>query len=188
MFLTLMLTGVRRFELLNLRWRDLSLVEDVLRVAESKSEEGERTIALAPVLSDALAAHFQRTAYKGDGDFVFCHPDRGTRIRDTWYADEFRAALKAAGITDYVRPFHDLRHSSLTNGAAAGEAPIALITRAGHRSMKRTRWSGGCSATVMTIWITIIRSKLAGRERPGNVTRRLDSCDARGSGSLRSYP
>jgi integrase len=139
MFLTLMLTGVRRFELLNLRWRDLSLVEDVLRVAESKSEEGERTIALAPVLSDALAAHFQRTAYKGDGDFVFCHPDRGTRIRDTWYADEFRAALKAAGITDYVRPFHDLRHSSLTNGAAAGEAPIALITRAGHRSMATTK-------------------------------------------------
>jgi integrase len=59
MFLTLVLTGVRRFELLNLRWRDISLVENVLRVAESKSEEGERTIALSAVLVDALAAHYR---------------------------------------------------------------------------------------------------------------------------------
>lgn len=50
----------------------------------------------------------------------------------------FRKALAAAGITDYVRPFHDARHGSLTNGASAGETPIALIARAGHRSMATT--------------------------------------------------
>jgi hypothetical protein len=70
---------------------------------------------------------------------VFCHPKRGTPLDPTWYAEEFRAALKAAGIDDYVRPFHDARHASLTNGAAAGEAPIALMTRAGHRSMATTK-------------------------------------------------
>ncbi len=37
------------------------------------------------------------------------------------------------------RAFHDLRHASLTNGAAAGEAPIALMARAGHRSMRTTQ-------------------------------------------------
>jgi integrase len=46
---------------------------------------------------------------------------------------------EAAGITDYIRPFHDARHASLTNGAAAGETPIALMTRAGHRSMQTTK-------------------------------------------------
>ncbi len=70
---------------------------------------------------------------------MFCHPKRGTPLDPTWYAGEFRAALKAVGITDYVRPFHDARHASLTNGAAAGEAPIALMTRAGHRSMSTTK-------------------------------------------------
>jgi integrase len=55
-----------------------------------------------------------------------------------WYAAEFRASLKAAGITDYVRPFHDARHASLTNGAAAGERPLELMARAGHRSMATT--------------------------------------------------
>jgi integrase len=139
MFLTLILTGVRRFELLALRWRDISLVENVLRVAESKSEEGERTIALSTVLADALAAHYQRTKYKGDAELVFCKPDSGRRIDERWYADEFRAALKAAGINDYIRPFHDARHASLTNGAAAGKAPIALMARAGLRSMATTK-------------------------------------------------
>ena len=37
-----------------------------------------------------------------------------------------------------MRPFHDARHGSLTNGAAAGETPIALMARAGHRSMATT--------------------------------------------------
>ena len=139
MFLLLMLTGIRRFELRALRWRDVSLVENVLRVVESKSEEGERTIALSPILAGALADHYRRTTYKGDGDLVFCHPERGTRISEKWFADELRTALTAAGISDYVRPFHDLRHSSLTNGAAAGEQPIALMARAGHRSMSTTK-------------------------------------------------
>jgi integrase len=47
--------------------------------------------------------------------------------------------LKTADVPDHVRPFHDLRHSSLTNGAAAGEQPIALMTRAGHSSMATTK-------------------------------------------------
>jgi integrase len=139
MFLTLMLTGVRRFELLALRWRDVSLIENTVRVSESKSEEGERLIALSPMLADELAAQYQRTAFKGDDELVFCHPKRGKPLDPTWYAGEFRAALVAAGITDYVRPFHDARHASLTNGAAAGETPIALMTRAGHRSMSTTK-------------------------------------------------
>jgi integrase len=39
-FLTVVLTGLRRFELKALRWRDVALVEGVLRVRVSKSEEG----------------------------------------------------------------------------------------------------------------------------------------------------
>jgi integrase len=137
-FLTLVLTGVRRFELQALRWRDVDLIENVLRVRESKSEEGERSIALAPTLAEALWQHRSTSAYQDDADRVFCHPQRGSKIDADWYAARFRKALTAAGITDHVRPFHDLRHASLTNGAATGETPIALMARAGHRSMSTT--------------------------------------------------
>jgi len=138
-FVTLVLTGIRRSELQALRWRDVDLIEGVLRVRESKSESGERAIALSPALAEELWQLRRRTAFQGDDEFVFAHPISGHRLNANWYAAEFRTALTAAGITDYVRPFHDMRHTSLTNGAAAGESPIALMTRAGHTSMGTTK-------------------------------------------------
>src|SRR5919197_2039379 len=78
----------------------------------------------------------RRSAFQGEDERVFCHPTRGSKIDHEWYAGEFRAALERAGITEYVRPFHDARHASLTNGAAAGESPIALMT---HRSKQTTQ-------------------------------------------------
>lgn len=55
------------------------------------------------------------------------------------YADTFRTALKRAGITDEVRPFHDGRHTSITNAAAAGVAPGALQALAGHADLSTTQ-------------------------------------------------
>lgn len=138
-FLTLVLTGIRRHELQGLRWADVDLLEGVLRVRASKTEDGIRSIALSPALMDALAEHYQRTAFKGEGEHVFCHPERGTRYSEKTFAEQFKAALTAAGISDYVRPFHDLRHTALTNEAAAGSSPIALMAKAGHSDMKTTR-------------------------------------------------
>lgn len=69
-FLTLVVTGIRRSELQALRWRDVDLLEGTLRVRVSKTEEGERAIALPSLLAQALADHYQRTAYKGQGERV----------------------------------------------------------------------------------------------------------------------
>jgi integrase len=38
-----------------------------------------------------------------------------------------------------MRPFHDGRHSSITNGAAAGLSPAALMARAGHADLGTTQ-------------------------------------------------
>jgi integrase len=161
-FLTLMLTGIRRFELQALRWFDVDLVESVLRVRESKSEEGERLIALSSALAEALWQHRRRSAFQGEDELVFCHPKRGSKIDHEWYAGEFRAALKAAGISDYVRPFHDARHASLTNGAAAGESPIALMSRAGHRSMQTTNVYLHLAGTVFRDEAAALEQRLLG--------------------------
>jgi integrase len=139
MFLTLILTGVRRNELRALRWRDVDLVENILRVTDSKTDEGVRSIALSPALAEALWQHRRRTRFQGDGELVFCHPQRGTKYQNVLFAKQLRAALTAAGITDYVRPFHDLRHTALTNEAAAGSSPIALMAKAGHTDMATTK-------------------------------------------------
>jgi integrase len=138
-FLVLVITGLRRHELLGLRWRDVDLIENVLRVVKSKSEAGERAVALPPKLAEELWQHRRRSSYQGDDELVFCHPERGSTLNDQRFADDFRAALKRAKIGDYLRPFHDLRHASLTLGAANGESAVALMTRAGHANMATTK-------------------------------------------------
>jgi integrase len=138
-FLTLVLTGIRRRELQALRWADVDLLDGILRIRASKTEEGVRSVALSPALVATLEEHYQRTPFKGDGELVFCHFERGTRYSEKLFAEQLRAALTAAGINDYVRPFHDLRHTALTNEAAAGSSPIALMAKAGHSDMKTTR-------------------------------------------------
>ena len=109
------------------------------RADTPKSAASERTIAIGPRLAEELFDHRARTAYAGDDEFVFCHPDKGSVLNHKGYADTFQAVLANAGITDRVRPFHDGRHSAITHEAAAGSAPAAIQARAGHADFSTTQ-------------------------------------------------
>ena len=138
-FLTLVLTGIRRSELQALRWCDVDLVDGVLRVRDSKSEDGIRSIALPRRLQEELWQHRRRSNFQGDAERVFCHPERGTVYRAETFQPALAVALAAAGVEGRVRAFHDLRHTAITNDAAAGANPVALMTKAGHADMKTTK-------------------------------------------------
>ena len=84
-FLTLALTGLRRSEIVVLRWRDVNLVEGTLRVIVSKSEEGERLVVLPASLVEALTEQFTSSPFRSDDDYVFCHPERGSKLGAKWY-------------------------------------------------------------------------------------------------------
>jgi hypothetical protein len=76
-----------------LRWRDVDLVEKTLRVRDSKSEDGIRSIALSPMLVDELIDHLGRTNYNGNGELVFAHQQHGGAINPDRFRDAFYAAL-----------------------------------------------------------------------------------------------
>jgi integrase len=138
-FLTLVVTGIRRSELQALRWRDVDLIENVIRIRDSKSEDGIRSIAIPKTLAEELWQHRRRSNFQGDDKRVFCHPERGTVYRAETFETALRAALTDAGIEGRVRAFHDLRHTAITNDAAAGANPVALMTKAGHADMTTTK-------------------------------------------------
>ena len=127
----------RRSELQGLRWEDIDLIENRLRVVTRRPRLGSRSVAIAPALAEELWQHRRSSDYRADGDRVFCNPERGTVIGTRGFASALREAYKAAGMTfpEGMRPFHDLRVTSITNDAIAGANPIALMTKAGHASM-----------------------------------------------------
>lgn len=151
MFLTFMGTGIRHGEALGLHWRSV-LLEDVdgpiIRIEETwvrhaadtpKSAAGHRTIALGSRITAELSRHRQRSSFKADDERVFGNPRTGHPFDANRYATILRLALARAAIEGDIRPAHDLRHSSITNAAAAGISPEALMSRAGHSSYATTR-------------------------------------------------
>jgi integrase len=80
LFLTPAFTGLRRGELLALRWRDLDFTGSLIRVRSSYADgvlttpkSGEvRSVPLAPDIAEALAKLGHREYFTGDDDLVFC--------------------------------------------------------------------------------------------------------------------
>jgi integrase len=135
-------TAMRRGELVGLRWRSVNLLEAKIEVRETfvrgrfttpKSKASRRVVELGRRTLAVLEEQWQRTAYRADEDLVFGHPTKGTPVDTSKLAKRYlKPALARAGIEKPFRPFHDLRHTSLTHAAAAGNPQIYVQARAGH--------------------------------------------------------
>src|SRR5262249_9230323 len=108
--------GLRRGELIALRWRDVDFAGSVLRVRASfaggeltSPKSGKvRSVPLAPAVASALAALGQREDWIGDEDLVF-GGEAGSYLDGSALRRRYGAALARTGL----RPlrFHDLRHT-----------------------------------------------------------------------------
>jgi len=135
-------SATRRGELVGLRWRAVNLLDAKIEVRETyvrgefttpKSKASHRVLELGPRTLAVLEEQWSRTAYRADDDLVFCHPTEGTPLETSSLATRYlKPALVHAGIEKPFRPFHDLRHTSLTHAAAAGNPQIYVQARAGH--------------------------------------------------------
>jgi integrase len=146
LYLTAALSGLRQGELLALRWRDVDWEASKIRVRRNyvrghwvtpKSKSGTRSVPLADQVAGELDRHFKRSAFQGDDNLVFAHPEKGTVLSHSSLTGRFKAALKIAG----VRPirFHDLRHTFGTSVAASGKVPPRTLQEwMGHGDLKTT--------------------------------------------------
>src|SRR6266511_2936799 len=125
-----------------LRWRAVKLLEAKIEIRETyvrgrfttpKSKASRRVLELGPRTLAVLEEQWRGTAYRADDDLVFAHPTKGTPVETSSLAKRYlKPALARAGIEKPFRPFHDLRHTSLTHAAAAGNPQIYVQARAGH--------------------------------------------------------
>jgi integrase len=135
-------TALRCGELIALQWQDVALLDGTIHIRRAivrgrpttpKSRASNRTIHLGPRTLALLTEHYERSCYRADTSPVFCHPSLGTILDPSAVARRhLKPALRAAGITKPFRAFHDLRHTSLTHDAAAGNPQAYIQMKAGH--------------------------------------------------------
>lgn len=120
-------TGMRRGEILGLKWTDLDLVRGFISLMTSKSGKG-RKIPMSGAVAAALGAVPHR------GEYVFQNPETGQPLRGV--QDAFRAALETAKI-EGLR-FHDLRHTAASKMVEAGVDLVTVSKILGHASIQMT--------------------------------------------------
>jgi integrase len=152
----LITTGMRRGELLGLRWADLDLGERTatirqtlvvvnyeVTISEPKTEAGERTLSLDPDTVASLRTHQASQAAERlamgrlwvDTGLVFTAPG-GEAIHPQRFSDWFQQRIRRAGLPR-IR-LHDVRHSYITAGLEAGVPMKVMSERAGHSTLAIT--------------------------------------------------
>lgn len=149
-------TGMRRGEVLGLRWRDVDLdagraaitqtllsVGNKLSFSTPKTAKGRRLVALDHITIAALRAQRSRQLEERlahgpgyqDNELVFCKPD-GSPIHPDSFSQGFERAAKRAGVSR-IR-LHDLRHTHATLALQAGIHPKVVSERLGHATVSIT--------------------------------------------------
>ena len=124
----LMLTGCRSGEIVGLRWEDVHLECNEIRLRDSKT--GPRTVALSPAAARVLAG----LPRPPGNPWVVAGARPGSRLTHIvyyWYRVRARAGLEDVRL-------HDLRHSFASRALALGE-PLPMIGRMlGHSKIRTT--------------------------------------------------
>lgn len=126
-------TGLRRGELLNLRWSDVQLQVKVIVVWGAKTKE-RRSVPLSQRAFQVL----QTIRKMGEtGEFVFTNSQSKEQVNVQTLRTAFDTAIRRAGIINFH--WHDLRHTFASRLAQAGVDPYTIQKLMGHKSFVTTQ-------------------------------------------------
>lgn len=124
-------TGMRRGEILNLKWSDIDLNINLITVNQTNSKgKKARKVYINSTLKKIL---LELKIRSGGNDYVFLD-NEGQPLREI--KNGFKAACRRAGIQGLR--FHDLRHTAATRMVESGASIVAISRILGHSDIKTT--------------------------------------------------
>ena len=124
-------TGMRRGEILGMRWQDIDL-ERRSAVLHNTKNGDRRSVPIVPEVATLLREHGK--VRRLDSDLIFAGEDPA----EVWTFDKaWYAALKAAKVKDFR--FHDLRHSCASYLAMSGATTAEIAAVLGHRTLQMVK-------------------------------------------------
>ena len=157
-YVVLATTGMRRGEVLGLRWSDLDIEGRRLSVAQTlttindrvflgptKTVRSRRNVALDRDTVAVLRAHRKHqsedrlalgASWDASHDLVFCEPD-GTPLHPDRFTATFKRRVRDSGLPELRGP-HSLRHTWATLALKAGVHPKVVSDRLGHATIAVT--------------------------------------------------
>jgi len=120
-------TGMRKAEILNLRWDAVNFSKGFIHIEDSKSGRS-RDIPLNGLAFEALKEISRK------GEFVFTNDETKNHTQDVKTA--FKGACRRAGIKGLR--FHDLRHTAASRMIEAGVDLVTVSKILGHASIQMT--------------------------------------------------
>lgn len=149
-------TGMRRGEILNLRWSDVDLDRGAILLQTTKNGE-RRFIPLVGIALDLLRSRY---ANQSATFLVFPAPHSPSKpidIRSAW-----ETALKKADISNFR--FHDLRHTAASYLAMNQASLLEIGTLLGHKTVQMTkRYAHLSNAHIYSTAMTL-NEKLSGNK------------------------
>lgn len=131
-------TGMRRGEILSLKWDNVDLTRRVVRILDSKNGEGRSV----PLTKNATAL-LQGLPRSNDGR-VFATTTEAVKLA-------FPRAVKRAGIDDLH--FHDLRHEAVSRLFEKGLNVMEVASVSGHKTLQMLKRYTHLSSDVLLIKI-----------------------------------
>jgi len=122
-------TGMRKGEILNLRWKDINLEEKYIVVRDSKNYESR----VIPINNKLEKVFIEINHNASEDEYLFCYHDEKPI---EYIYRSFRTALKKSGIKKCT--FHSLRHSFATRAVMAGVDIVTLKELLGHKTIAMT--------------------------------------------------
>ena len=130
--LTAYLTGMRRGEILNLKWKSVDLFKGFIDLSADQTKAKEPRYVFFNSAPRLKKVFVEAARKKGTNqEFVFTKED-GSPV-PKWYIERlFKKACMKAQIGPYR--FHDLRHTFNTNMVKAGVPEVVIMKLTGHKS------------------------------------------------------